>query len=145
MNRAIFTLLAASAFVTGCSEQSADAPAPASSASASAPAMTDASGTPAQEAYRAVNDEMHMAMGNVPADPDLAYMQGMLAHHRGAIRMSNVVMQYGKDTATKDLARRVIAAQAKEVEEIERWLAANGHSSAPTGTATASAMEHTEH
>lgn len=107
--------------------------------------MTDASGTPAQEAYRAVNDEMHMAMGNVPADPDLAYMQGMLAHHRGAIRMSNVVMQYGKDTATKDLARRVIAAQAKEVEEIERWLAANGHSPAPAGTATASAMEHTEH
>ncbi len=65
---------------------------------------------------------MHAAMADIPADPDVAFMQGMLAHHRGAVAMSEVALKYAKDTKARDLANRVIAAQTAEIAEMEAWL-----------------------
>lgn len=82
--------------------------------------------TEAQAAYKAVNDRMHAGMADIPADPDVAFMQGMLAHHKGAVEMSEVALKYGKDAKARDLAARVIAAQKAEIAEMEAWLAARG-------------------
>lgn len=78
--------------------------------------------TEAQAAYKAANDSMHAAMADIPADPDVAFMQGMLAHHKGAVTMSEVALKYAKDTKARDLANRVIAAQTAEIAEMEAWL-----------------------
>lgn len=80
--------------------------------------------TEAQAAYKAVNDTMHAGMADIPADPDVAFMQGMLAHHEGAVAMSQVALKYAKDDQARDLANRVIAAQKQEIAEMEAWLAA---------------------
>lgn len=82
--------------------------------------------TEAQAAYKAVNDTMHTAMADIPADADVAFMQGMLAHHRGAVGMSEVALKYAKDAKARDLAARVIAAQKAEIEEMEAWLKDRG-------------------
>lgn len=82
--------------------------------------------TEAQAAYKAVNDRMHAGMADIPADPDVAFMQGMLAHHRGAVEMSEVALQHAKDAQARDLATRVIAAQKEEIAEMEAWLKARG-------------------
>ena len=82
--------------------------------------------TEAQAAYKAVNDKMHADMMDIPADADLAFMQGMLAHHKGAVAMSEVALKYAKDEQARDLATRVIAAQKAEIEEMETWLKARG-------------------
>lgn len=87
---------------------------------------TTADLTEAQAAYKAVNDTMHTAMAEIPADADVAFMQGMLAHHRGAVGMSEVALKYAKDEQARDLAARVIAAQKTEIEEMEAWLKARG-------------------
>lgn len=87
-------------------------------------AGTPAALTEAQAAYRAANDEMHAGMAEIPADPDVAFMQGMLAHHKGAVAMSEVALKYGKDAKARDLAARVIAAQKGEIAEMEAWLKA---------------------
>lgn len=84
---------------------------------APAAAMTDA-----QLAYDAVNQKMHEGMAAVDADPDVAFMQGMLAHHKGAVEMSRVALKYGTDEKVKELATQIIAAQQAEIEEMERWL-----------------------
>jgi len=82
--------------------------------------------TEAQVAYKAVNDRMHAGMADIPADADVAFMQGMLAHHKGAVEMSEVALKYAKDEKARDLATRVIAAQKAEIEEMEAWLKARG-------------------
>lgn len=80
--------------------------------------------TEAQAAYKAVNDRMHAGMADIPADADVAFMQGMLAHHKGAVEMSEVALKYAKDEKARDLAARVIAAQKAEIAEMEAWLKA---------------------
>jgi uncharacterized protein (DUF305 family) len=80
--------------------------------------------TEAQAAYKAVNDRMHEGMADIPADADVAFMQGMLAHHKGAVEMSEVALKYAKDDQARDLAGRVIAAQKAEIAEMETWLKA---------------------
>jgi uncharacterized protein (DUF305 family) len=80
--------------------------------------------TEAQAAYKAVNDTMHTAMADIPADADVAFMQGMLAHHQGAVEMSEVALKYAKDEQARDLAARVIAAQKAEIAEMQAWLKA---------------------
>jgi uncharacterized protein (DUF305 family) len=82
--------------------------------------------TEAQAAYKAVNDRMHAGMADIPADADVAFMQGMLAHHKGAVEMSEVALKYAKDEQARDLAARVIAAQKAEIAEMEAWLKARG-------------------
>ncbi len=80
----------------------------------------------AQRAYKAANDSMHTAMADIPADPDVAFMQGMLAHHKGAVAMSEVALKYANDAKARDLANRVIAAQTAEITEMETWLKQRG-------------------
>ncbi len=80
----------------------------------------------AQAAYKAASDRMHAGMAEIPADADVAFMQGMLAHHRGAVEMSEVALKYAKDAQARDLATRVIAAQKAEIEEMEAWLKERG-------------------
>jgi uncharacterized protein (DUF305 family) len=82
--------------------------------------------TEAQAAFKAVNDRMHAGMAAIPADADVAFMQGMLAHHKGAVEMSEVALEYARDEQARDLAARVIAAQKTEIAEMEAWLKARG-------------------
>lgn len=82
--------------------------------------------TAAQAAYKAVNDRMHAGMADIPADADIAFMAGMLAHHKGAVEMSEVALKYAKDEQARNLATRVIAAQKQEIAEMEAWLKARG-------------------
>lgn len=82
--------------------------------------------TEAQAAYKAVNDKMHAGMADIPADADVAFMRGMLAHHQGAVEMSEVALKYAKDAEARDLATRVIAAQKAEIAEMQAWLKARG-------------------
>lgn len=86
---------------------------------------TDMSGmTDMQKAYMAGMDRMHpaMAAGVMAADPDVAFVCGMIPHHQGAIDMARVVLQYGKDPWVKQLAQNIIDAQTKEIADMTKWL-----------------------
>ena len=48
----------------------------------------------------------------------------MLAHHEGAVAMSEVALKYAKDDQARDLATRIIAAQKGEIAEMQAWLEA---------------------
>lgn len=117
--------------LAACSQAQAPAPEP----------VETAARTEAQAAYEAVNARMHEGMASVDADADVAFMQGMLAHHKGAVEMSEVALKYGKDEKVRDLASRIIKAQAAEIAEMEAWLKARG-AAAP---ALAAGDEHSHH
>lgn len=82
--------------------------------------------TPAQQAYTKANETMHKGMMAIPADPDVAFMAGMIPHHQGAIDMAKVVLEHGKDPKTRAMAEQIIKTQAAEIAEMEGWLKAKG-------------------
>jgi uncharacterized protein (DUF305 family) len=89
-------------------------------------AMTDMSGmNDMQKAYAEGMDRMHPAMmaGVMAADPDVAFVCGMIPHHQGAIDMAKVVLQYGKDPWVRELAQKIIDAQTGEIADMNKWLA----------------------
>nr|WP_081743017.1 DUF305 domain-containing protein [Candidatus Sodalis pierantonius] len=59
-------------------------------------------------------------------DTDVAFAQGMIPHHEGAIYMAEVELKYGKDPAMRKLAENVISAQKAEIATMQQWLAAHG-------------------
>ena len=66
-------------------------------------------------------DEMHAAGGSGDADADFLAM--MIPHHAGAVDMARLVLQHGRDPATRQLAQDIIASQTVEIESMQRRLA----------------------
>ncbi len=131
--------LAAVMFLAACqqpaAEQAAETPAATPDASASYNA--------AQKAYAAANDKMHSGMGTIDADADVAFMQGMIPHHMGAVDMAKVALEHGKDPEVRALAQKVIAAQEAEMKEMQAWLDKKGvKAEKPLTAADHAAMGH---
>ena len=82
--------------------------------------------SPSTAGYKAAMDKMHAAMMvEYTGDADIDFVQGMIPHHQGAIDMAKVVLANGKDPEIRKLAQDIIAAQEKEIDEMEAWLKAN--------------------
>ena len=79
----------------------------------------------ADRAMMAGMQRMNQAMDAAPmtGDPDRDFVAMMMPHHRGAIDMARVELQYGKDPEMRRLARAVVAAQDDEIAEMRRWQA----------------------
>ena len=55
---------------------------------------------------------------------DIDFLAMMIPHHAGAIDMARLVLQHGRDPATRQLAEEIIAGQTIEIESMTRRLAA---------------------
>jgi uncharacterized protein (DUF305 family) len=70
-------------------------------------------------------DQMGMSMDMTAlekADPfDRAFIDDMVPHHQGAIRMARAELQRGGDAELKRLAQEIIAAQQEELTEMTAW------------------------
>lgn len=62
-------------------------------------------------------------MGNT--DMDFAMM--MRVHHQGAIDMAEAELRDGKDPEMRKMAKAIIAAQKKEIAQLDKFLAKSGH------------------
>ena len=60
---------------------------------------------------------------------DIDFLAMMIPHHAGAVEMARLVLQHGRDPATRQLAQDIIAGQTIEIEGMTRRLAAlrQGH------------------
>ncbi|ANP86020.1 DUF305 domain-containing protein [Rhizobium leguminosarum] len=65
---------------------------------------------------------MNMMQGMMKKDADVAFVCGMIAHHMGAISMSEVELKYGDNEWAKKAAQKIIEAQTKEIAEMNEWL-----------------------
>lgn len=52
---------------------------------------------------------------------DEQFIDMMIPHHQGAIRMARIELADGSDQETKDLATDIISAQSQEIEEMNHW------------------------
>ncbi|WP_445619503.1 CopM family metallochaperone [Kushneria sp. Sum13] len=97
---------------------------------AEAPATHEAHGSSAGEADQAAhafseaNQRMHHDMAiSTSGNVDMDFARGMLAHHRGAVDMARIELEHGSDEQMRSLARNVIDAQQREIDQLERWIA----------------------
>lgn len=107
-------------------QQAADAP-----HSAHAKPATTAAAQAATTARQALDQSMgrmheDMMRGIAHDDADVAFAAGMLAHHEGAVEMTRIQLQYGKDAAMRALAEEVMRAQEGEILVLKNWLAERG-------------------
>lgn len=59
-------------------------------------------------------------------DADVTFVQMMIPHHRGAIEMAQLAPSRAQSQQVKDLAAKIEAAQAPEIEQMTAWLQAWG-------------------
>lgn len=70
--------------------------------------------------------EMHSEMmgAMMAEDFDVAFVCGMIPHHKGALDMANAALQYSEDEWVRELAQEIVDAQEREIAEMREWLEA---------------------
>lgn len=91
------------------------------------PSIDDATTSEATKMQQELNDSMHkmhagMAKSTNIKNPDVAFANGMMAHHMGAIDMANIELKYGKDPEMRKLATAIVKAQETEIKQMKKWL-----------------------
>lgn len=82
---------------------------------------------------------------------DRAFIDAMIPHHQGAIRMARVVLEQGGDQRVMLLADGIVRAQAQEIREMNGWRADWYGAESPAGGVpkdapiTGSGGEHQKH
>ena len=78
---------------------------------------------PADAALMSSMDAMFKAMTSAPmtGNPDRDFVAMMIPHHQGAIDMARFELAHGTDPAMRKLATSIVAAQEKEVAEMQAW------------------------
>ena len=66
-------------------------------------------------------DHSAMSLGPADADFDLRFLDGMVPHHEGAVVMAQEVLAKSQRPELKKLANEVIAAQKKEITQMQQW------------------------
>lgn len=81
---------------------------------------------------------MNMSALNGAKPFDRAFIDMMIPHHQGAIRMARAELAHGTSPQLRTIAQGIIADQAKEIGEMNTWRAGwYGHTSPAGGVPTA--------
>ena len=63
-----------------------------------------------------------MSTMSMTGNQDMDFAMMMKMHHEGAIEMAQAELDHGKDPAMRAAAKKIIAAQKKEITEFDRWM-----------------------
>lgn len=83
--------------------------------------------SPADLAFARGMSQMNRSMMAVhdTGNTDRDFVLNMLPHHQGAVDMAQTELRYGHDPSLRRLATGIIAAQRREIAEMNAWLLAH--------------------
>lgn len=76
---------------------------------------------------------------------DREFIDAMIPHHQGAIRMARVELETGENRELKQMAQAIIDAQSKEIDQMNTWRVDWFGSLSPAGGVPTDDGEHSEH
>jgi uncharacterized protein (DUF305 family) len=83
--------------------------------------------SPANKAYMAAMEKMNTDMNKgMDPDPAKAWAKMMIAHHQGAVEMSETVLKETKDPMIRKMAQKGMDEQRKEQKMLKEWLSKHG-------------------
>ena len=68
-----------------------------------------------------MNHNMTMDLGAADAKYDLRFIDAMIPHHQGAVKMAKEAQQKSQRPEIKKLADEIIKAQNKEINQLKQW------------------------
>ncbi|WP_300557075.1 DUF305 domain-containing protein [Maricaulis sp.] len=101
-------------------------------------------GAPGQDGRELTAEEAVQIAANRYSEDDVRFMQGMILHHFQAVQMSALVPDRADLEDVRDIASRIDATQADEIEFMRGWLIERGED-APDPQNDAHAMHHAHH
>lgn len=83
----------------------------------------------ADKDMKAMMEQGHKQMMSMQmtGKPDVDFAMMMREHHMGGVQMAQWQLEHGKDQKMKDMARKIMADQKKEIAQLDQFLAQNGH------------------
>lgn len=90
----------------------------------STPSFGEDAGQAYMKAMENMNAEMKKGMDE--SDAAKAWAKMMVAHHQGAIEMSQTVLKETKDPVIRQMAEKGIKEQKKEQETLKEWIGKHG-------------------
>ncbi|MES2899334.1 MAG: DUF305 domain-containing protein [Pseudomonadota bacterium] len=94
------------------------------------PATPGAGAAKSSMAMHTAMEDMNKRMKamTMSGNQDMDFAMMMVNHHQGAIDMAQAQVASGKDPKMVSAAKKIIAAQKKEIAMFEAWMKKNGHS-----------------
>ena len=81
------------------------------------------SASPSTKAFEQANERMHQEMMiKYTGNADKYFIAGMIPHHRGAVDMAAIVIEFGSNHKVRALAEQIIREQEKELVLMEALL-----------------------
>lgn len=113
-----------------------------SSTAAASASSTAGSSTGSSSAGSSTGASSGSAADTTHNDADVMFVQMMIPHHRGAIEMAQLAPTRASSQQVKDLAAKIEAAQAPEIEQMTAWLQAWGVSESAPASDGMGGMDH---
>jgi uncharacterized protein (DUF305 family) len=76
---------------------------------------------------------MDMSSFNNAQPCDRAFIDMMIPHHQGAVRMARAELAAGKNRRLRAIAKRIVAAQANEITQLNSWRSSWYGAASPAG------------
>ncbi len=91
---------------------------------AASPAAGQQTNMSGHEMMQSMQD-MHKKMSNMEmtGDQDHDFAMMMRSHHQAGLDMANAELKNGKDKQLKQMAKKIVTAQTKEIKELDQWMA----------------------
>lgn len=103
-------------------------------------------GAPGQASRALQGAEASRIADNRFSDDDVKFMQDMIVHHAQAVEMAELVQARTNTQAIRDIAGRINASQADEIEFMRSWLVERGQTAPdPAAGHTMASMDHSGH
>ncbi|MEQ7155361.1 DUF305 domain-containing protein [Brevundimonas aurifodinae] len=100
-------------------------------------------GAPGQATRALSGDEASRIADNRFSADDVKFMQDMILHHAQAVQMAALVNERTNTEAVRDIAGRITASQADEIEFMRGWLTERGETAPdPAGGDSMAGMDH---